>query len=176
MSNTKILVIVAHPDLANSRINRRLAGGVATLPNVKVEKLYVDYPNGVIDVAREQEAVASSDVIVFQFPFYWYAAPALLKEWQDKVLGPSWSSEQFRESLAAKKSLVVVTMAHGATTYLRGAENHYTVEESMLPLRQMANFCGMIWEAPHAIYGVKDFSDEDIDREVEVYRELLGKY
>jgi hypothetical protein len=40
------------------------------------------------------QAVAASDVIVFQFPFYWHAAPALLKEWQDKVLGLSWSSKQ----------------------------------------------------------------------------------
>ena len=164
MSNTKILVIVAHPDLANSRINKRLAGGVMGLSNVKVEKLYMDYPDGVIDV------------IVIQVPFYWYAAPALLKEWQDKVLGLSWSSEQFRESLAAKKLLVVVTMAHAATTYLRGAENQYTVEESMTPLRQMADYCGMIWQTPHAIYGVKDFGDEDIDREVEEYKELLAGY
>ena len=176
MSNTKILVIVAHPDLANSRINKRLAGGVMGLSNVKVEKLYMDYPDGVLDVAREQEAVAASDVLVFHFPFYWYAAPALLKEWQDKVLGLSWSSEQFRESLAAKKLLVVVTMAHAATTYLRGAENQYTVEESMTPLRQMADYCGMIWQTPHAIYGVKDFGDEDIDREVEEYKELLAGY
>jgi putative NADPH-quinone reductase len=49
---------------------------ISSLPNVKVEKLYLDYPDGVIDVAREQEAVAASDVIVFQFPFYWHAAPA----------------------------------------------------------------------------------------------------
>ena len=176
MSNAKILVIVAHPDLANSRINKRLAGGVVNLPNVQVDKLYINYPDGVIDVAREQELLAQSDVLVFQFPFYWYAAPALLKEWQDKVLGASWSSEQFRESLQGKKLLVVTTAAHAATTYLRGAENKYTVEESMTPLRQMADYCGMLWQTPHVIYEVKDFTDEDIDRVVEEYKELLSGY
>ena len=33
-----------------------------------------------------QVALVAADTIVFQFPFYWYSVPPLLKEWIDLVL------------------------------------------------------------------------------------------
>lgn len=37
------------------------------------------------DVAREQEKVLRADAIVAQFPLWWYAMPAILKGWFDRV-------------------------------------------------------------------------------------------
>ena len=47
--------------------------------------LYAEYPDYNISIEREQQRLVEHDVIIFQFPIYWYSTPALLKEWQDLV-------------------------------------------------------------------------------------------
>ncbi|WP_373811713.1 NAD(P)H-dependent oxidoreductase, partial [Porphyromonas loveana] len=68
----KTLVIVVHPDLDHSVINKawtKAVEGAATIHN-----LYGQYPDGRIDVAHEQALLEAHDRIIFQFPLYWYAA------------------------------------------------------------------------------------------------------
>ncbi|WP_091228633.1 NAD(P)H-dependent oxidoreductase [Microbacterium sp. 3J1] len=38
------------------------------------------------DVAEEQRKLASADLVVLQFPLWWYGPPAILKGWFDRVL------------------------------------------------------------------------------------------
>ena len=82
----RILVQLAHPVLERSRVNRRLLAAIRALDGVTINDLYEAYPTLAIDVEREQELLLTHDVIVFQHPFYWYSAPAIIKEWQDLVL------------------------------------------------------------------------------------------
>lgn len=53
----KIMVIVAHPNLDNSRANRALMehSGLYANENVDVRDLYKEYPNWNIDIEREQQ-------------------------------------------------------------------------------------------------------------------------
>lgn len=74
-----ILVVAAHPNLENSRANRALLDAIQGIENVHVHDLYKEYPNWHIDVKREQELLLGYERIVFQFPFYWYSCPPLLK-------------------------------------------------------------------------------------------------
>lgn len=83
----KTLVLVFHPNLkGQSRVNAALAKAAEELPNVTVRDEYALYSDGKIDVAAEQKAAEEADRIVFQFPIFWFSSPALLKEWEDKVL------------------------------------------------------------------------------------------
>ena len=34
----------------------------------------------------EQQRLKNADIIVMQYPAYWYAAPALVKKWQEGIL------------------------------------------------------------------------------------------
>lgn len=68
-SRTATLVIVAHPDLEHSRINRRLAEELVRRGNVTVHRLYEAYPDEKIDIASEQALLLAHDRIVLQFPF-----------------------------------------------------------------------------------------------------------
>jgi NAD(P)H dehydrogenase (quinone) len=43
------------------------------------------------DVAREQERVERADALVIVHPAYWWAMPALLKGWVDRVLTFGWA-------------------------------------------------------------------------------------
>lgn len=50
----KTLIIVAHPNLQSSRVNRTLADTIRKRPDTTVHALYETYPDHVIDVAQEQ--------------------------------------------------------------------------------------------------------------------------
>ena len=83
-ADPRTLVIVAHPSLSGtSRVNRRWARELAAHPDeFVVRDLYALYPDGTLgekDVEVEREVLAAHDTIVFQFPVYWYSAPAPLR-------------------------------------------------------------------------------------------------
>lgn len=77
----KILVILAHPDLSTSRLNRRLHDAIKDIDHITVNNIYQSYPDWQIDVQREQDLLSQHDRVIFQFPLYWYSTPPLLKKW-----------------------------------------------------------------------------------------------
>lgn len=87
----KLMVIVAHPDLKTSRANRALMLEIHNHPNIDVRDLYRMYPNWNIDVEKEQQLLLSYDRVIFQFPFYCYSCPPLLKKWFDDVFTYGWA-------------------------------------------------------------------------------------
>ncbi|KAM4791050.1 ribosyldihydronicotinamide dehydrogenase [quinone]-like isoform 2-T2 [Cyanocitta cristata] len=38
------------------------------------------------DVVEEQKKVQEADLLIFQFPLFWFSMPAILKGWMDRVL------------------------------------------------------------------------------------------
>ncbi|XP_036303629.1 ribosyldihydronicotinamide dehydrogenase [quinone] isoform X3 [Pipistrellus kuhlii] len=38
------------------------------------------------DIVDEQKKVQEADLVIFQFPLYWFSVPAILKGWMDRVL------------------------------------------------------------------------------------------
>lgn len=78
----KTLVIVAHPHIDQSVINKRWVEELEKYPDqFTVHQIYQAYPDGVIDVAKEQALVEEHENLVFQFPVYWFNCPPLLKQW-----------------------------------------------------------------------------------------------
>jgi hypothetical protein len=75
----KTLIIVTHPEIEKSVINKRWIEELEKYPEkYTVHQLYKAYPDGKIDVTKEQKLMESYDKIVFQFPFYWFSSPPLL--------------------------------------------------------------------------------------------------
>lgn len=38
------------------------------------------------DLTEEQKKVQEADLLIFQFPLYWFSMPAIMKGWMDRVL------------------------------------------------------------------------------------------
>ena len=77
----KTLIIVAHPNIAESKVNKALLDSIKNEPNITVHDLYATYKTvEAIDVAKEQALLVEHERIIFQFPLYWYSSPAILKE------------------------------------------------------------------------------------------------
>ena len=81
------LIILGHPDWERSLANKEIVNGLVNSEvYIEVRHLQQLYPDFKIDIKKEQEALLRHKNIVFQFPFYWYTMPAILKQWFDLVL------------------------------------------------------------------------------------------
>jgi glutathione-regulated potassium-efflux system ancillary protein KefG len=170
----RVLVLFAHPVLERSRVNRRLADAVRELDGVRIHDLYEEYPSLAIDVNREQELLVEHDVIVFQHPFYWYSAPAILKEWQDLVLEHGWAYGHGGTKLRGKITLNAITTGGPESSYHHDGYNRFTLRELLSPWDQTAHLCGMRFLAPFAVHGaLRVVADADVSANRDRYVLLL---
>jgi len=160
----KTLVIVAHPNLAESRINKRWVAELTKVPNVTVHNLYDVYPDENIDVEREQQLLLDHDRIVLQFPMYWYSSPSLLKKWQDVVLAYGFAYGSTGNKLNGKQIMIVTSSGGPAEAYQAGGYNNYTVSELYRPFQQMANLIGARFLPTYALQGVLNVTDEQLEQ------------
>ncbi len=149
MKTSNVLVLLAHPDIANSTANRMLAEGAMSLPGVTLVDLYkvVSSP---FDAAYFERLLSEASALVFQFPFYWASAPARLKQWIDDVF-TGFSRTPLVEG---KPLMVVTTAASPLSAYRSGGRNCFTVDELLRPFQMTAIHSGMLWQSPVVVYGL----------------------
>ena len=182
-ADPRTLVIVAHPSLfGSSRVNRRWARELAAHPDeFVVRDLYALYPDGTLgekDVAAEREVLAAHDTVVFQFPVYWYSAPALLRTWTDEIYGLGWAyggetaapGEPGR-MLAGKRFAVAMSAGDVAANYRRGGTVGFTPAEVITPFRATANYVGASCEAePFVLFGTEgELTDGELEASAGAY-------
>lgn len=162
----------AHPALERSRVQRRLLEAPKRV-GVGVRDLYELYPDLEVDVEAEQAALAAHDIIIFQHPFYWYSAPALVKQWQDLVLTHGWAYGTGGDALEGKLTFNVLSAGGEEAVYRPGGYNRFPVVELLRPFEQTAHLCGMRWLPPFVVHGTTQLEDASLDGHVEAYVRLL---
>ncbi|WP_141090210.1 NAD(P)H-dependent oxidoreductase, partial [Campylobacter concisus] len=77
----KTLVILSHPNLAASRVNKALSQVAKSAADVEVRHLEGLYGLDIarIDARAEQDALAGAERIVFLYPMHWLNVPPMLK-------------------------------------------------------------------------------------------------
>jgi glutathione-regulated potassium-efflux system ancillary protein KefG len=156
----RVLVLFAHPAFEKSRINRRLLEAIRDLDGVTLHDLYETYPDFQIDVAEEQRRLVAHDVIVLQHPFYWYSAPALVKEYLDLVLEHGFAYGTAGRALEGKVLVNATTTGGPEAAYQAGGRNRFTIRQLLAPFDQTAYLCRMVYLAPFVVYGTHRM-DED---------------
>lgn len=174
-SATDTLVIFAHPAFEKSRVHRTWLPVVRDLPEVRVRDLCELYPNGVVDIPAEQEALLQARTIVFQHPLYWYSCPGLLKEWIDQVLEHGWAYGKDGTALRGKR-LVVATSAGGPrAAYADDGRNLHRLKDYLLPYEGVARLCGLDWLGVFAFHGSLAVRDrDDVLPSASAYAKLLS--
>ncbi|HDY7510850.1 TPA: NAD(P)H-dependent oxidoreductase [Vibrio vulnificus] len=174
MSKNKVLVIYAHPSQHRSEVNAPLFAAAQAVDGVTCVDLYAEYPQFDINIDKEQARLLEHDVIVFQFPLYWYSTPALLKEWQDLVLEYGFAYGTDGTALKDKLMLCVVSAGGKEEAYKAEGYNHFTIRQLLAPIEQMAALTSMHYLPPFAIFGARTALEENrIDQHVERYVTLL---
>ena len=149
----KLITYFAHPGQRFSRSNVAMAMAVRNLSGVTFVDLYEEYPRHDIDVAREQQRLLDHDVILFQFPLYWYSTPSLIKEWQDLVLQHGFAYGHDGDKLAGKTMMLAITAGGPQEAYTAKGYQHYPLRTFLTPLEQTARLCKMRFATPYALYG-----------------------
>ncbi|MBM3287420.1 MAG: NAD(P)H-dependent oxidoreductase [Candidatus Eisenbacteria bacterium] len=151
----KTLIVLAHPNLAEESLaNKIIVDRVRGIPQVTIKDLYQESPSFKFQVAEEQDALLRVDSVVFQFPFYWYGVPGILKEWMDRVLAYGFAYGSTGDKLKGKDFLASLTIGGPAEAYREGGYNNFTINELLKPLRQMASLTGMRYHRPIASHGM----------------------
>ncbi len=170
----RLLVYYAHPGHKHSHVNRHMAEAAAGVEGITFVDLYREYPRFDIDVDREQQRLLDHDVIVFQFPVFWYSTPSILKEWQDLVLEHGFAYGAGGDKLTGKRLMLAITAAGPADAYSTGGYQNFPLREFLRPFEQTARLCNMSFVPPYVLYGaLKAPSDGAVEPHVDGYRRLL---
>jgi glutathione-regulated potassium-efflux system ancillary protein KefG len=137
----RTMVIVAHPNLNNSEWNQKLISELKKHPDIHIRDLYEEYPNWSINIEREQQLLTEYDRIVFQFPFYWYSSPPLLKKWFDDVLTYGWAFGPGGDKLSGKTFMLATTTGGSENDYQSGGYNWFTMNEYLRPIQSTITRC-----------------------------------
>ena len=171
----KVLIIFVHPRLEKSRVNRTLLKYIPKRNNITFHDLYEHYPDFNIDIEHEKKLLTEHKVIVWQHPFYWYSAPALLKQWMDMVLEFEWAYGSNGAALKDKVAMNVVTAGGARESYSRMGYNSYTIKEFLQPFEQTARLCKMIYLPPFTVQSTHRLTDDDLENYANQYDILLQK-
>lgn len=177
MGNTpNIVVYFAHLAIEQSVINRALRAAVQDLPNVDFRDMHELYPDFFIDAAAEQAILRKADLIVFQYPIYWYAAPAIFKHFQDTVLVRGFAYGPGGSALQGKDLLLVTSTGGDVASYGHGGVHAHPFSQFLLPIEQTARFCGMNFLQPLAVHGGHGVPRAAIAAQAVRYRYFLRTY
>jgi putative NADPH-quinone reductase len=148
----KTLVIVSHPEIGESSSQQYLLHSLPDTENVTLHHLEAEYPDGLIDVKREQELLKAFDRILFQFPFYWYSSPPMLKKWQDEVLEEHFAYGFRGDKLKGKEFGLILVIGNPEKEYQTGGTEGFSLSELTTPYQAVAKKTQMTYLKPLAIY------------------------
>ncbi|NQX45789.1 NAD(P)H-dependent oxidoreductase [Paenibacillus tritici] len=172
------LVILAHPDIEASRVNKRWKQELLQHPEqVTVHELYKQYPDFRIDVQQEQRLLEGHELIIFQFPLYWYSYPPLLKKWMDEVFTHGWAYGSNGNKLKGKKLGLALSIGDKQENYLPAGSVSFTVDEVITPFKASAIHVGATALPYFAVFGASfQASDEAINQSAADYVQYICSY
>lgn len=172
----QVLLISGHPQLEQSLANKIIIESVKVkLPNVQVRRLDHLYPDYQIDVIAEQAALMQADIIVWQFPFYWYSMPALMKLWLDQVFLHGFAHGANGNKLQGKKLILSFTTGASEALYQPQGLFQHTIQEYLLPFVTTAQLCGLILEKPIYTQGISYIVRQD-DKQLAIQTHLAEQH
>lgn len=143
-----------------------------TLAHVEVRDLYELYPALHVNEEEEQDALVRADAIVFQYPIYWYSAPALMKEWVDVVLQSGFAFGD-GSVLRDKKAVLAVSTGGDAYSYSEDGKHGAGFDVYLQPMAMTAKFCGMELRDSFVSHNVRELDYDAINTRARDFCDLL---
>lgn len=171
-----LLVLAAHPNWRESRVNRQLLAAARHLPRAVVHDLYGAYPDYDIDVPAEQARLAAASLVVLLHPIQWYSMPALQKLWLDEVLQYGWAYGRGGQALSGKDLWLAATTGGTEHSYHPQGYNRHFFDAFLPAYEQTAALCGMRFLPPLLLHGARRASDDEVADHVAVFADRLRTY
>jgi NAD(P)H dehydrogenase (quinone) len=130
------------------------------------------------DIKDEVAKVRSADLIIFEFPLWWSAPPAMMKGWFDKVfaMGVAWdSSHRYKEGFFRGKQALVVTSAGDPEDFYSSSGIHRaSVTQHLYPLlHSTIAHAGIDVIKPFIVHNLTAASDQDCTESLELFEKYL---
>jgi NAD(P)H dehydrogenase (quinone) len=141
------------------------------------QRMAVKNSNLAADIQQELDKLLWADLLILNFPLYWFSVPAMLKGWIDRVLvsGVCYGGKRFYDQggLSGKKALVCLTLGGREHMFGDGAI-HGPLEDMLRPLlRGTLAYVGFEVLAPFVAWHVPYISDEARGEFLRSYAERL---
>jgi len=144
----------------------------------QVEEMHACHVNGFSqDIEGEIHKIEWCDLMVWQFPLWWFGLPAVLKGWVDRVFamgrvyggGQSYEQGIFRD----KHALLSVTTGGLAESFTNGGK-HGDINGILRPIhRGILRFVGFNVLAPQIVYSPAQLTNEQRKRQMAEFARRL---
>jgi len=116
------------------------------------------------DIEAEQQKVEWCDLMIWQFPLWWFSIPAILKGWVDRIFasGRFYGPGRLYDNgvCKEKKAMLSLTTGGGIPDYVKGGLNG-DMHSMLMPLhRGIFRFTGFQVLQPHIVYSAARTGDE----------------
>lgn len=175
-SRPGILVLAAHPNWRESRVNRQLLAAAQRVPGAAVHDLYAAYPDYDIDAAAERALLAAAGLVVLLHPVQWYSMPALQKLWLDEVLAYGWAYGPGGDALRGKDLWLAATTGGSERSYHPQGYNRHFFDAFLPPYEQTAALAGLRFLPPLLLHGAHRAGDAAIAAHAEVFAQRLRSH
>lgn len=128
------------------------------------------------DLKAEQDKLRRADMVFFQFPLWWYSAPAILKGWLERVLSMGFAygaGRMFDKGGLSRTKAMLSFTTHGVETSYADDGWHGPIEDVLTPLHQGLRFVGFEILPPFVAYNVQRCSDDDRQAMIATLRRRL---
>ena len=173
------LIILGHPNYKNSFANKTVIEELQKWDlTIEIRNIHHLYPDYKIDIKAEQEALLKHQTIVFQYPFYWYNMPAILKLWFDEVFAYQFAYGSQGDKLKGKNFVPSFTVGSSENSYNVLGFQHFRVYEFCKNLEQTALFAQMNYIDPIYFHGaslVAGYTETDIKNNAKEHARKLIK-
>ncbi|SDK82288.1 NAD(P)H dehydrogenase (quinone) [Catalinimonas alkaloidigena] len=146
----------------------------------QAEQKHAAQHQGFVETIRqEHEKLAAADVVIFQFPLWWFGFPAILKGWVDRVLsygvaygapaGGSYKTGPYR----GKRAMLSLTTGSAELTFVAGGR-HGDLNTLLFPIQHgILHFTGMDVLPPFVAWAPQHATDEERQRYLALYAHRL---
>ncbi|MEE6500311.1 hypothetical protein FKM82_003737 [Ascaphus truei] len=131
------------------------------------------------DIVEEQKKLEAADLVIFQFPVFWFGLPAILKGWFDRVLtqGFAYNLQSMYDNGHFQKKKAILSFTTG------GLQSMYTptgingdINVLLWPVqRGILHFCGFQVLEPQISYSIAHTPPEKRAQILEAWQARLGK-
>ncbi|MBZ5500424.1 MAG: NAD(P)H-dependent oxidoreductase [Acidobacteriia bacterium] len=145
---------------------------------LQIEERYATETNGFSEeIESEIRKIEWCELMIWQFPLWWFALPAVLKGWVDRVLamGRTYGGGRIYQSgvFGGKRALLSLTTGGPEDAYRKGAFNG-DIAGILRPIhRGILQFVGFDVLAPQIVYGPVRSTDEQRRQALATYAERL---
>jgi putative NADPH-quinone reductase len=145
----------------------------------QLEEIHATGVGGFVEsINAEQEKVEWCDLMIWQFPLWWFSVPAILKGWVDRVfaMGRFHKNGHIYENgiFSGKKAFLSLTTGGPARDYVGDGFNG-DIHSILRPLhRGILQFTGFSVLRPQIIYGPVRQTREELMAELKNWEKRLG--